>query len=222
MPSAARPGGPATAHGTAVASLIFGRHRPDNPARGIAPGCRGLVIPIFEDVDGPGGTGLDESFRRVCSQIDLARAILVAAEHGAQIINISAGQDLPPASAYPILADAVNRALRRGTLIVAAAGNDGCECPHIPAALPGVLAVGAMDSRGQPLESSNWGRPYRSAGLAGARHRPARRPGRRGYVGRRRHELRHGHRRGRRRLAREPRAGSRGIARRATNPRDFA
>src|SRR5205823_7385442 len=95
----------------------------------------------------------------------LARGILLAVEYGARIINISAGQPMPAASAYPILADAVDRAVRRGVLVVAAAGNDGCECLHIPAAMRGVLAVGAMDAQGQPLESSNWGRAYQSAGL---------------------------------------------------------
>src|SRR5262249_47652649 len=68
-------------------------------------------------------------------------------------------------SAEPILADALGRAIRRGVLVVAAAGNDGCECSHVPAALPGVLAVGAMDAQGRPLESSNWGAAYRSTGL---------------------------------------------------------
>jgi cyanobactin maturation PatA/PatG family protease len=160
-----RQGGPATQHGTAVASLIFGQHVPDSPVRGIAPGCRGLVVPVFDDADGLGGSRADEPFRPVCSQLELARAILLAVEHGARIINISAGQPLPASAAYPVLADAVDRAVRRGVLVVAAAGNDGCECEHIPAALPGVLAVGAMDSQGRPIASSNWGLPYRSAGL---------------------------------------------------------
>ena len=35
-----------------------------------------------------------------------------------------------------------------------AAGNDGCECLHIPAALESVLAVGAMDAQGKPLDFS--------------------------------------------------------------------
>src|SRR5262249_5685908 len=87
------------------------------------------------------------------------------AERGAQVINVSAGQYAPGESAQPILADAVARCTRRGLLIVAAAGNDGCECPHIPAALPGVLAVGAMDAHGRPLETSNWGRAYQPGGL---------------------------------------------------------
>ena len=118
-------------------------------------------MPIFGDADARPG----EPFRPACSQLELARAILLAVEHGASIVNISAGQYGPAASAEPILADAVNRAIRRGVLVVAAAGNDGCECSHVPAALPGVLAVGAMDATGRPLESSNWGAAYRSAGL---------------------------------------------------------
>jgi cyanobactin maturation PatA/PatG family protease len=161
VPAVADPDGPATRHGTAVASLVFGRHGPDGPVSGMAPGCRGLIVPIFGDAaarpDGP--------FRPACSQLELARAILLAAERGASIINISAGQYGPAASAEPILVNAVARAIRRGALIVAAAGNDGCECAHVPAALPGVLAVGAMDELGRPVESSNWGEAYRSAGL---------------------------------------------------------
>jgi len=34
--------GPASVHGTHVASVIFGHH--SGPIRGIAPGCRGLII----------------------------------------------------------------------------------------------------------------------------------------------------------------------------------
>jgi cyanobactin maturation PatA/PatG family protease len=48
---------------------------------------------------------------------------------------------------------------------VAAAGNQGCECLHIPAALDSVLAVGGMDSQGLPLDFSNWGGAYRARGL---------------------------------------------------------
>ncbi len=165
VPAIPRQGGPATRHGTAVASLIFGQHAAGSPVRGIAPGCRGLVVPVFDDADGLGEGRADEPFRPVCSQLELARAILLAVEHGARIINISAGQPLPASSAYPAMADAVDRAVRRGVLVVAAAGNDGCPCEHIPAAMPGVLAVGAMDSRGRPIASSNWGASYRSAGL---------------------------------------------------------
>jgi cyanobactin maturation PatA/PatG family protease len=146
-------GGRALAHGTHVASVIFGQ--PGSAVRGIAPACRGLIAPIFSDA----GSGL------TCSQLDLARAILLAVEHGAHIINISGGQLTPSGLAEPILAQAVETCLRRNVLIVAAAGNDGCECLHIPAAAPSVLAVGAMGHDGAPLASSNWGTAYASQGV---------------------------------------------------------
>src|SRR5579864_963426 len=147
--------GPACRHGTFLASVIFGHH--PSAVEGIAPGCRGLLVPIFESED-------DRSFRP-CSQLDLARAIALAIEKGAHIINISGGQFSPSGAAYPLLADMVHDCARRGVLIVAAVGNEGCECVHVPAALDSVLAVGAMDSSGTPLEFSNWGLQYRAQGI---------------------------------------------------------
>lgn len=89
--------GLATQHGTHVASIIFGQHH--GGVQGIAPQCRGLSIPIFTD-------GKENSIAP-CSQIDLARAILLAANQGVQIINISGGQLTPSGEADPLLADAV-------------------------------------------------------------------------------------------------------------------
>jgi cyanobactin maturation PatA/PatG family protease len=148
-------GGPASQHGTHVASVIFGQH--DGPVKGIAPACRGLIVPIFRDADA-------DSFAP-CSQIDLARAISQAIQAGAQIINISGGQFTPSGAAYPLLADVVQKCASQGVLIVAAAGNQGCECLHLPAALPAVLAVGAMNSQGDPMEFSNWGAAYQVQGV---------------------------------------------------------
>ena len=54
----------------------------------------------------------------------------------------------------------LNRCHQLGVLIVAAAGNDGCDCLHIPAAHPSILAVGAATVAGQPLDWSNWGKQY--------------------------------------------------------------
>jgi hypothetical protein len=142
-------------HGTHVASLIFGRH--DGPVKGVAPLCRGVSIPIFHSAA--------DGALRPCSQLDLARGIGLAVQHGAHVINVSGGQFSPSGTAHPLLENAVRECARRGVLIVAAAGNDGCECLHVPAALPAVLAVGAMNARGEPLASSNWGGPYRLQGI---------------------------------------------------------
>jgi hypothetical protein len=137
-----------------VASVIFGR--PGGPVEGVAPRCRGLIVPIFRSA----GAG-----SLACSQLELARAITLAAEQGAHVINVSGGQFSPSGTAYPLLAAAVAGCARRGVLIVAAAGNEGCECLHVPAALASVLAVGAMDADGEPLACSNWGGPYQQQGL---------------------------------------------------------
>jgi hypothetical protein len=151
-----------------VASLIFGQH-PD-PLRGVAPRCRGFLLPIFESPDAV-------AFRP-CSQLDLARALLQAVQQGVHLINISSGQFAPSGAAHPLLADAVRECVRRGILIVAAAGNEGCECLHVPAALDAVLAVGAMDARGEPLPFSNWGGPYQQQGiLAPGQDLPGAQPG---------------------------------------------
>ncbi len=145
----------AARHGTHVASLIFGQG--NGSIRGIAPECRGLLIPIFQD--GPNGS------MALCSQLDLARAIGQAMENGAHVINISGGQLADSDSADPVLVGVVRECAANDVLIVAAAGNDGCACLHLPAAIPAVAVVGAMDSDGRPLASSNWGNFYRSRGI---------------------------------------------------------
>ena len=147
--------GPASQHGSHNASVIFGQH--DGPIKGIAPRCRGLIVPIFKD--GPDGSIAP------CSQLDLARAITQAVEAGAHIINISGGELSPAGSAHPLLADAVQKCANSNVLIVAAVGNEGCDCLHIPGALPSVLAVGAMNVQGLPLDFSNWGTIYQAQGI---------------------------------------------------------
>ncbi len=72
---------------------------------------------------------------------DVAEGIRYAADHGAQVINLSLGG---PGKSR-ILEDAVRYAQKRGSLVVAAAGNSGRSVGY-PAAYDGVLAVSATDS----------------------------------------------------------------------------
>ncbi|GDY31805.1 PatA/PatG family cyanobactin maturation protease [Gandjariella thermophila] len=139
-----------TAHGTLVASVLFGQH--DGPVPGVAPHCRGLSVPVF-------------GRRATTSQLELARGIELAVEAGAHVINISGGQLSPPAAAEDALARAVRFCRDRNVLVVAAAGNDGCFCTHVPAALPSVLAVGALSATGRPMTTSNWGAAYQQQGI---------------------------------------------------------
>lgn len=140
-------------HGTHITSTIFGQRH--SSVRGIAPGCRGLIVPVFSD----------DRRRGSLSQLDLARAINQAVEGGANVINISGGQLSQSGEADPILAKAVKFCNDEGVLIVAAAGNDACRCLHVPAALPAVLAVGAMNAEELPFDFSNWGDIYQTQGI---------------------------------------------------------
>ncbi len=146
--------GHCSAHGTEVASVIFASH--DSPVWGIAPKCSGVSVPIYD---------CDPERSPSTNQHQLARAIYEALAAGAHIINVSAGQLVPDAIAEAELADAVRACSSAGVLIVAAVGNDGCDCLHVPAALPCVLAVGATRWDGTPLPGSNWGSTYGKQGL---------------------------------------------------------
>jgi cyanobactin maturation PatA/PatG family protease len=145
--------GAAARHGTSVSSLLFGQ--PRSVIEGIVPRCHGLIAPVLTARDNVVGG----------SQVDLARGIALALENGANIINISAGQADVGGEPHPYLEEMVRRCSSQGILVVAAAGNDGCSCVHVPAASSSVLTVGAMDDRGHPLASSNWGAAYRDHGV---------------------------------------------------------
>ncbi|WP_438022197.1 PatA/PatG family cyanobactin maturation protease [Sorangium sp. So ce233] len=143
--------GPMGQHGTHVASILFGQKR--SPVEGIAYKCRGLVIPIFSD------------HRPSVSQLDVTRAVEHAMEAGAHVINISGGQLAEQGDVDELLERAAHVCRGRDVLIVAAVGNNQCPCLHMPAALPPVLAVGAMDDQGYPLDFSNWGEAYAETGI---------------------------------------------------------
>jgi serine protease len=73
---------------------------------------------------------------------NVAEGIRFAADNGAQVINMSLGGPIKS----QILEDAVNHALSKGVVVVAAAGNSGRRVGW-PAAYPGVIAVSATDDK---------------------------------------------------------------------------
>jgi len=76
------------------------------------------------------------------STANVAEGIRWAADHGAQVINLSLGGPIKS----KILEDAVDHALAKGAIVVAAAGNSGKKVGY-PAAYPGVVAVSATDDK---------------------------------------------------------------------------
>ncbi|MCC8958277.1 S8 family serine peptidase [Bradyrhizobium sp. Pear77] len=142
-------------HGTHVASVLMGT--PGSPVLGVAPSCSATVFSIYRE----NAAGQIEP----SSQSTLALAINQALAVGADIINISSGQQSATGQADRILVDAVRACERAGKLIVAAAGNDGCRCVQVPGSLASVLAVGACDLAGNPLPFSNFGDAYLENGI---------------------------------------------------------
>lgn len=126
------PEGRTADHGTYVASIIAGQ--PGTDVEGIAPGCTFLSVPAWTPE------------RPRPSQLDLARAIEAAVDEGVHIINLSGGQFVDAPLAQDHLERAVQKCIDNDVLLIAAAGNDGCPCLHVPASLNGVIAVG---SRGE-------------------------------------------------------------------------
>lgn len=148
---AAEAGDQTAVHGTHVTSIIFGRSGSDVP--GVAPGVSGLVIPVFD------------RRRPRAQQLEIARAIESAVDAGAHVVNVSAGQYTDSGEADDWLERATDLCAERNVLLVAAAGNDGCDCLHVPAALEAALAVGAIGDDGEALGFSNWGVAYGRNGL---------------------------------------------------------
>lgn len=131
-------------HGTGVASLIGA------PANGV-----GIVGVYPQAVLRSWDAALGEGRRLETG--DIVAGIAAAARQGPGVINLSLGTDERSAS----LEEAVNEAVRRGSLVVAASGNDGDRGNPLlyPASLPHVLTVGAVGRGGAvaPFSSrSRW------------------------------------------------------------------
>lgn len=121
------PSGPvSSAHGTAVASLLVGRSA---DFHGAAPGAELFAADVF--CGAPTGGSADA--------IVGAMGWLLS-EH-VPVINVSLVG--PPNG---VLEQVVRTVLARGTIVVAAVGNDGPAAPpSYPASYPGVVAVTAID-----------------------------------------------------------------------------
>ncbi|WP_128427914.1 type VII secretion-associated serine protease mycosin [Streptomyces cyaneus] len=145
----AEPGDRAWArHGTAMAGIIAGHgHGAGNGdgVMGIAPEAKILPVRVILE-DGDPARAKARSTRGNA----LADGIRWAADHGADVINLSLGDDSKSAHPEAGEDEAVQYALKKGTVVVASAGNGGEKGDHIsyPAAYPGVIAATAVDRYG--------------------------------------------------------------------------
>ncbi|HVH99529.1 MAG TPA: S8 family peptidase [Enhygromyxa sp.] len=84
----------------------------------------------------------------------IANAIRFAADHDADVINMSLGGPLPSR----VMAKAVEYANSKGVTVVCAAGNEKRSKISYPAAYDGSVAVAATDWEGKRTFYSNWGK----------------------------------------------------------------
>jgi hypothetical protein len=118
-------------HGTFIARIISL----------LAPDCRIMPVRAF----GPDG---------IADAFVVASAIKYAADHGADVINLSLGS--PETS--PLLQAAIQDAHNRGVFLVAAVGNDNNGKVHqYPSSDDNVLAVAAIDLASHKASFSNFG-----------------------------------------------------------------
>ncbi|MFB7286086.1 type VII secretion-associated serine protease mycosin [Actinacidiphila glaucinigra] len=135
-------------HGTGMAGIIAGHgHGPggSDGVLGIAPQARILPVRVILEDKDP-----QRKKARTTRGSALADGIRWAADHGADVINLSLGDDSRTAHPEAQEDDAIQYALRKGVVVVASAGNGGEQGNRAsyPAAYPGVIAVAAVDRYG--------------------------------------------------------------------------
>jgi subtilisin family serine protease len=143
-------------HGTWMASIIAGDGH-DGGLIGVAPEAKILSVRVIPDSTDPGYRHYDDEPEEQI-QDELAKGIVYAAKHGAQVISMSIGYSAPSG----VVRSALQYAYAKGVVLVASSGNSGTNDSNhglspvsFPAEYPGVLSVGAVDSNGQNASFSS-------------------------------------------------------------------
>ncbi len=131
------------AHGTAIAGVIIS----NNPQIGIAPSARLFSVVAFERKEHKGKVAFSSSSALIAQAIDLA------IKRKVDILNLSfsGGKDA-------VVRKLVDKAIKAGIIVVASCGNDASTKPRYPAAIPGVIAVTAVDHLKRPYARANKGK----------------------------------------------------------------
>ncbi len=146
-------------HGTFIAGILCGKRNSAAPA--ICPNCTLLVRPIFAE------TTLDREPMPSATPADLAAAIIESIDAGARILNMSIAIIAQPSSqGERELQEALDYALNRGVIAVAASGNQGTLGSSAITRHPWVIPVVACDLEGRPIRYSNLGSSIGRRGLS--------------------------------------------------------
>jgi subtilisin family serine protease len=154
----ARTSSAACLHGTFVAGILSARRGSAAPA--ICPGCSLLVRPIFPETASRNGS------MPSATPEELAAAICETVQAGARVINLSAALAWPTTRGEHDLEQALDFSVRRGVLVVAAAGNQGMLGSSAITRHSWVIPVAGCDSKGRPTGESNLGSSIGRRGLS--------------------------------------------------------
>ena len=127
-------------HGTHVAGIAAAAGDNNTGIAGIAWNVRLMPLKVL-DRSGEG------------TNTDLALALRWAADHHADIINLSLGDSNPD----PVMEEAVDYAYAHGVTVVAAAGNSSSSGVLYPAVYTNTIAVAATDSSNRVAGFSSYG-----------------------------------------------------------------
>ncbi|MEO1633830.1 MAG: S8 family serine peptidase [Cyanobacteria bacterium J06631_9] len=141
-------------HGTHVAGTIAQSTNNNYGVTGIAYGAKIMPLKVLSR----GGSG---------TVADIAEAIRFAADHGADVINMSLGGG----GRSKLMSDAIDYAYSKGVVVVAAAGNSGLSSASYPALYEKVIGVSAIGPDEQKTTYSNYGTGVDIAAPGGATRR---------------------------------------------------
>ncbi len=138
----------ACVHGTFVAGILVAN--PQSPTPGVCPACTLVVRPIFHQIE----TRPDSV--PVTTPAELAQGIIDTVDMGVRLINLSVAMVRVSAPADEReIASALGYAMRRGVIIVAAAGNSGALGGSVLTRHPWVIPVVGYDRFGRVMPDSN-------------------------------------------------------------------
>ncbi|MDH6147402.1 MULTISPECIES: S8 family serine peptidase [Paraburkholderia] len=150
-------GSSACSHGTFVAGILSARRGTRAPA--ICPDCTLVVRPIFdEDVS-------HDASMPSATPDEVAAAIFDCVQAGVRLLNLSSALTQLSIREERKLEDALDYAMRRGVIIVAAAGNQRSVGSSAITRHPAVIPVAACEMGGRPLGYSNLGHSIGRYGL---------------------------------------------------------
>jgi subtilisin family serine protease len=147
----------ALTHGTFIAGILAAQRGTAAPA--ICPGCTLIVRPVFLQPSAA------NAHTPSASAEEVADGVIDCVEAGARILNLSLSLATPSPNSEPRLAQALDHAAAHGTLVVAAAGNQGTVGSSAITRHPWVIPVVACNSAGRPLAVSNLGNSIARRGV---------------------------------------------------------